>query len=214
MGVRSLIWNLIVGPSLIYGLLMAHVAYQTMKTPDELVAPTWPSTILKEEKEALIKGRKAIINDFLDLVAGKNAEFSQRHCTDDVEFEDPIEKFLGKKEFDQFVEAYSRYCKDGDIEVIEEHHGPHEIILDINLKIWFHMLPNLPWVMRQRNHYLLEPPSTKGGSEKVFRIYEEWGGNPLLNEKTVTPGFLGKVHAKLRRFTGYLLSLAWEKKLI
>jgi len=172
------------------------------------------STTLPAEKEAIIKGRKAIINDFLDMVAGKNMDFSKTHCTEDVEFEDPIEKFVGMKEFNQFVEAYSRYTKDAEIEIYQELHSPHEIVLDIQIKCWFHLLPNYPWVMKQRNHYMLEPPSTKGGSEKVFRIFEEWGGNPLLNEKTATPGFLGKVHSKLRRFTGYLLSMAWQKGLI
>lgn len=212
---RSFVWNFVFGPLLIYGLLIAHVTYQVLKAPeDEVKVDSWPSTILPEEKAAIIKGRKAIINDFLDLVAGKNKDFSSKHCTDDVEFEDPMQKFMGMKEFDQFIQAYSGYCKDGEIQVFEELHSPHEIVLDIEIKIWFHILPNYPWVMRQRNHYLLEPPATKGGSEKVFRIFEEWGGNPLLNEKTTQIGILGKVHSKLRRFTGYALSMAWQKGLI
>ena len=60
--------------------------------------------------------------------------------------------------------------------------------------------------MNARTHILLEPSETKvGGPEKVFRIYDEWGGNPLMNEKTLSPTLLGTLHSKLRKFHGYLI---------
>ena len=37
--------------------------------------------------------------------------------------------------------------------------------------------------IRSRMHFLLEPPSSAGGPEKLFRFYEEIGGNKLLNER-------------------------------
>ena len=37
--------------------------------------------------------------------------------------------------------------------------------------------------IRSRIHFLLEPPSSAGGPEKLFRFYEEIGGNKLLNER-------------------------------
>ena len=54
---------------------------------------------------------------------------------------------------------------------------------------------------------MLEPSEVKvGGPEKVFRVYEEWGGNVLLTEKTCQPPMLGKLHSKLRQFTGYAVT--------
>ena len=45
------------------------------------------------------------------------------------------------------------------------------------------VLPDFPMTVRSRMHYLLEPPSSAGGPEKLFRFYEEIGGNKLLNER-------------------------------
>ena len=59
--------------------------------------------------------------------------------------------------------------------------------------------------MYLRTHLMLEPPATKGGGEKVFKMVEEWGGNPLMNERNTWPAILGKTHAKLRQFHGYLI---------
>ena len=65
-------------------------------------------------------------------------------------------------------------------------------------------LPNFPMSMKMRTHIMMEPSEVKvGGPEKVFRIYEEWGFNTLLTEKTCQPPMLGKLHSKLRQFHGY-----------
>ena len=47
-------------------------------------------------------------------------------------------------------------------------------------------------------------PSENGLSEKIFHIYEEWGGNQLLTAKTVKIPYLGKIHSSLRQFTGQM----------
>ena len=72
------------------------------------------------------------------------------------------------------------------------------------------ILPNYPIPFPMRSHFLLEPADKPGSSEKVFKIYEEWNGNVQLNEKTVAPAFLGKIHQNLRRFTGQ--GLTWITK--
>jgi hypothetical protein len=52
---------------------------------------------------------------------------------------------------------------------------------------------------------MMEPTENAGGSEKIFRIAEDWGGNPQLNEKTVKLTILGKVHQNLRQFAGHVI---------
>merc|ERR1712083_621939 len=116
-----------------------------------------------------------------------------------------MEKMVGIGEVEALVQMFTTKVKDVEVEVYGEHHAPHETVMDWKIKAWYKMLPNYPISLTLRTHFMLEPPSTKGGPEKVFKITEEWGGNPLMNERTVTPSLLGKVHSKLRRFTGYLI---------
>ena len=59
--------QVVLGPSLIYFFLLGHVAYQIYKDPDELKTQAWPAHTTKAEKEAIIKGRKPLINGILDL---------------------------------------------------------------------------------------------------------------------------------------------------
>ena len=67
-------------------------------------------------------------------------------------------------------------------------------------------LPFAPLSRRMRTHIMLEPPSPMkpGDLEKVSGIYEEWRGNPLLDEKTCSLALLGKLHIKFRDFNGYM----------
>ena len=71
--------QVVLGPSLIYFFLLGHVAYQIYKDPDELKTQAWPAHTTKAEKEAIIKGRKPLINGILDL-AGKRMRLVERHC--------------------------------------------------------------------------------------------------------------------------------------
>ena len=63
----------------------------------------------------------------------------------------------------------------------------------------------MPIAMPMRTHIMLQPPEKAGGAEKIFHIYEEWGGNQLITAKTTKIPYLGKIHANLRRFTGQLI---------
>ena len=56
--------------------------------------------------------------------------------------------------------------------------------------IIFSVLPDFPMTIRSRIHFLLEPPSSAGGPEKLFRFYEEIGGNKLLNERWALISFI------------------------
>lgn len=49
-------------------------------------------------------------------------------------------------------------------------------------------------------HFYID--QTEGHLLKVFKAQENWNNNPPLNEKTVVPSVLGKVHSMLRRFHG------------
>ena len=43
----------------------------------------------------------------------------------------------------------------------------------------------------------------KSGKEKIFRMYEEWNGVALINEKT-TYSLLGRIQQKLKKFIGQM----------
>ena len=72
--------QVVLGPSLIYFFLLGHVAYQIYKDPDELKTQAWPAHTTKAEKEAIIKGRKPLINGILDLAGSKRMRLLERHC--------------------------------------------------------------------------------------------------------------------------------------
>ena len=135
MGVCGAICNFILGPLLIYFILMGHVAYQTFKSPSELDVPAWPSQATAQEKNAIIASRKPIIKDLMDVCAGKNGKFAQQYATEDVEFEDPMQRFIGFKEVSQFLSVPVRHIKNAEFEIHGEHHAPHEIIMDWTIKV-------------------------------------------------------------------------------
>jgi len=202
--------QVVLGPSLIYFFLLGHVAYQIYKDPDELKTQAWPAHTTKAEKEAIIKGRKPLINGILDLAAAKNPDFAKKFCTDDIDFEDPIQRVKGLAEVDSMVKFLHRVIKHGEVEVHEEHHSAHEIVLVWTVTIQHHVMSSVKMPMYLRSHVLLEPPATKGGPEKVFRMFDEWGGNPLMTERNTWPSWLGKTHSKLRLFHGYLMTKLFD----
>ena len=136
MGVLRNIFRAFLGPLLIYFIILAHVVYQVgFKEPEPLKVPQWPSTTKSEDKLAIIAARKPILREFMDFLGGKNAEFFKKHATEDIDWEDPIERITGFKEVDGFARLATRWVKDTEIEVFSENHAPHEIIMDWKLKV-------------------------------------------------------------------------------
>jgi len=208
MGVLRSIFRAFLGPLFIYLIILAHTVYQVgFREPEPLNVPQWPSGTKAEDKQAIIEGRKPILREFMDFLGGKNAEFFKQHATEDIDWEDPIERITGFSEVDGFARLATRWIKNTEIEIFSENHAPHEIIMDWKLKTTVSFLPNFPMSIGMRTHILLEPSEVKiGAPEKVFRVYEEWNGNPLLTEKTGKPPMLGKLHSKLRKFHGYAVT--------
>ena len=54
--------------------------------------------------------------------------------TDDFEWEDPIEKFIGKEEFGDFL-YFCKYVQDIVYNGFGEFHSTHEMVLDWSLKV-------------------------------------------------------------------------------
>lgn len=208
MGIGRIICQACIGPILIYFILVAHVAFQVgFKEPEALAVPTWPTGTNPQDKEAIILARKPTIGKFMDFLDGHNADFFKERCTEDIDWEDPFERFTAIEEVDAFARLATRWVKNTDIQVHGEHHAPHEVIMEWTLKTTLSFLPSFPMSMKMRTHILFEPSTENiGGTEKVFRIYEEWNGIRLLNEKTISPAFFGKVHSKLRKFHGYMVT--------
>merc|ERR1712020_818589 len=85
-------------------------------------------------KQAIIAGRKPILKEFMDFLGGKHADFFKHHATEDIDWEDPIERITGFSEVDGFARLATRWIKNAEIEIFSENHAPHEIIMDWKLK--------------------------------------------------------------------------------
>ena len=57
----------VLGPLILYGLLLGHVAYQVSKTPKEIIMPTWPVAVSRSDREALIKARTPLVEGLMDM---------------------------------------------------------------------------------------------------------------------------------------------------
>ena len=136
MGVLRTIFRAFLGPALVYFILMAHVVYQVaFKEAEPLEVPQWPANTKPEDREAIISARKPILREYMDFLAGKNAEFFKQHGTKDVDWEDSIQRITGFNEVDGFARLATRWIKDTEVEIFSEHHAPHEIVMDWNLKV-------------------------------------------------------------------------------
>ncbi len=266
MGLLRTVLSALLGPVLIYFLLMGHTFHRMLlQEPEPLTVQDFPKGTTQAARDAVVAGRKELLADAMDAFAGKaRKDFVEKWCTEDIEFEDYLTRWKvggarsmiyllgtvtvhctycyilyvqvschrhtmktpirnlncrkistffssqGTEEFGNLLSAASRIVKDLSYDVHGEHHGPHEIVMDWTMTFTTTYLPSYPMSLRMRSRILLEPPSRAGGQERIFRIYEEWNGNKQLNEKT-TFGPLGRVHQRLRRFTGYLAASAVTK---
>merc|ERR1711992_251740 len=143
-----------------------HVVYQVgLREPDPLKVQQWPSSINLKDKEAIIAARKQILRDFMDFIRGKNGDFMNQYGTDDVEWEDPIERIKGFNEVEAFAKLTFRWINVTEIDVISENHSPHEIIMDWKFKTTWFSLFNFPFGLR--THIMIEPSKAKVGGPEM-----------------------------------------------
>ncbi len=155
-------------------------------------------------KDAIIASRKPMIKDLMDALSGlAKKDFADKWLTDDMVWEDPLQRYEGREEVRKFVYLGAQTVTGAEIETRSEHHGVHEVLMDWTVKFRVKQMPNFPMSVSMQARIMLEPPSKAGGAEKIFKYIEDWGGAPLLNEKTTVP-ILGKIHARLRRFHCHL----------
>ena len=124
MGVAKFICQALLGPILIYMILMSHVVYQVgFKEPNHISVPSWPAGTDAKDKEAIIAARKPIIREFMDFAGGKNAEFFKKRATEDIDLEDPLERATGMEEVDGVARLWTRWVKSLDVIALKEHHA-------------------------------------------------------------------------------------------
>jgi len=212
MGLKTVIvWSLS-GPLIIYGLLMIHVIYQHgFKVPNPLPKPQWPNHVKEDLKQAIIANRKYIIQDLKDVFSSKldYNKFLKNRATDDISFEDPLERIDGAVEFGHFL-SMCKYLDNFEFKVHHEIHSAHEILLDWDIKFGIKAFPSIRMSIPMRTHMMMEPPQKAGEPEKIFRIFEDWFGNEQLTERSSKIPYLGKIHQSLRRFMGTLV--VWPVK--
>jgi len=216
---KLLVWS-ITGPLLLWAALMLHVIYHhAFSEPAGLPSPQWPSHIKPDMKEAMIANRKFILDDLKAVMSAKlrPAKFMSTRATSDLSWEDPLERFDGASDVAIFL-GMCQYLEGLTFKVHHEVHSAHEILMDWDISFGIKGLSHIPWLkvsIPMRTHLLLEPAEKPGSSERVFRLYEEWGGNVLLTEKSLSwPPYLGLIHQSLRRFTGSLILWPAKKGLL
>ena len=201
MGLCKIITWAILGPILLYAVLLGYVlSYHFLSAPPSLALDPLP----KDLKEATLKLRKPLIAAHLDAFAGKNAaSYLDKYVTEDATFEDPMQFWAGKSALSPAFAAFGPLILENRYDIRGEHHAPNQIVLDMtmNMKLDFFGLP-VPVSLPMRQNLMLEPAAKPGGQEKVFAIWEDWGSNPLLTEKTATVKQVGAAHKAVRNGFG------------
>ena len=160
MGLKSVIFLAVAGPLLMYGLLMSHVVYQVLtplfqnmkllkkitfvdhfqhafKTPNPMPSVGgWPHHVQPDMKKAIIGNRKYIIQDLKNVFSSKmdHQKFLKIRATDDITFEDPLERIDGIDNVGHFF-SMCKYLELFEFKVHKEIHSAHEILLDLELSV-------------------------------------------------------------------------------
>ncbi len=110
-----------------------------------------------------------------------------------------------------FLEWGERIGEKVEFEILGEHHGENEILME-----WVQAMKikNVPWLLPvpMRVHMYLTKKGSDG-KQKIHRYEEEWWFNQQLNQRTTLPP-LGWLHENLRRYTGMLLEGALRNGLL
>lgn len=187
----------VLGPVLIWTVLMGHLFYYTAFSTPNSVSVEDP---IKDAK--VISSRKSIVDDFYSALDGKISDMSQflkDKMTADVHLEDTIQTFLGRDEFVRMWTWYGKNFACGEFRVEGEHHGRNVIVMEYQAVCRSILAPDFFRIpISFRSHVILK-------DEKVFKYHDEWMKMPLLSEENSTFKILGTIHRMLRRFNGYLL---------
>ena len=112
MGFLELLLLPVLGPIVIYLILLSQVLYRHYATKDKkpISAPEFPQGTPEQERDDVIASRKQLVQDTLDMFAGKwkAEEFTDRYFTKDAQFEDPWHRLQGKEEVSLAVDAAHR----------------------------------------------------------------------------------------------------------
>ena len=138
-------------------------------------------------KKAMIANWKYIIDDLKAVMSGKlrPAKFISTRATADFLWEDPLERFDGASDVGAFLDM-NQFLDGVTFKVHHEVHSAHEILLDWEIAFGYKGLSHISWLkvnIPMRIHLLLEPAEKPGSSERLFKLYEEWGCNVCYRKK-------------------------------
>lgn len=206
MGLGRMVMWAILGPILIYSIFLGHtICRMYIQEAEPVKVMDFPKGTTQQAKDQIIASRKDLIKDIMTLYKGKgNKALVSKIGTEDLEFEDALQRYEGREDVASAFEVWKTLCSLSDITIHGEHHGAHEVVMDWTMVITMANQPDWwpSWSLRLRSNILLEP-GVDGKAEKVFRIYEDWNGPALINERNTIP-ICGRLHTKLRRFMGQL----------
>jgi len=193
-------------PFTILGTLSSHILYRVyVQTPDPIEIQGFPDDTPEETKSKMISQRRTLVQDFMNTSRGFTpmVYFLSKHVTDDIEYEDCVQRVKGREQFRCLVEFLKGSGVIHDVKIHGEYHGPHEILVDQEVTASPKSFPSMKQSLRMRAHFLLEPPSEEdnGGPERLSRYCEELNGNRLLDQNsTFAP--IGWMHSGLRGMVG------------
>jgi len=174
LSIKSLIWWSLTGPCLIWLLLLSHVMYHHLYTiPAPIPGPVWPKDTQSRVKAAMQSSRQFILEDFVKVFKAElpPEKFLALRATEDIVFEDPLERFEGREDVSQFL-SMCKYLSGFNFEIYQEVHSVHEVLLDWRLTFGLAALgPSGPQMsIPMRTHIMLEPAEKPGAAEKIFLL--------------------------------------------
>ena len=125
--------------------------------PQPIPSPVWPKDTQSRVKSAMQSSRQFILEDFVKVFKAElpPEKFLALRATEDIVFEDPLERYLeslestfhnflashplserfeGKEDVSQFL-SMCRYLSGFKFEIYQEVHSVHEVLLDWRLTV-------------------------------------------------------------------------------
>lgn len=203
MGLSRLVTWSVVGPLVLWSVLVGHVVLRLAYVESP------PAETLNDLEEDAVEERRVLVKDFQRVLAKGEPDRVRRFIEESLDerfvWEDPMERLEGKEEFSDFM-YLSKYVKDIEFDVSSESHSVDETVVDWKLKVFLSFLPDSPFVLPMRTHFVYAQAETSPKNRKLVKIFEEWYGLSHLTRENTRPSILGHLHEKLRRFFGLGLS--------
>merc|ERR1711893_370503 len=111
---------------------------------------------------------------------GRAPNYADDHIANGFVYEDPMQRFEGKKEFSfMLTQASPKFLHSLEYELLSEHHSKSQSLFDAKLTTRFQIYPSFSLVSPMRTVFTFKQ---EGGVEKIVRCEDQWFGNKIIQE--------------------------------